>query len=152
MSAEDFVTKHGIASEESLKGSLRDHKVAPGTDLIGRFDGFYAWQDLRRRNGVWPYAKSTTSAPRTRCTAMTDSGLPFSGVNFASQDYLSLASHPEIKAAAIEAIEQYGVHSAGSAALLGNTKHSLELERTIADFLGGPEIVLYPAGPRALLQ
>jgi 7-keto-8-aminopelargonate synthetase-like enzyme len=135
-----------IASEDSLKGSLRDFKVLPGTDLIGRFDGFFAWQDLRRKNGVWPYAKSTTSAPRTRCTALTDDGVPFSGVNFASQDYLSLASHPEVKAAAMEAIGQYGVHSAGSAALLGNTKNSLELERNISDFLCGHEIVLYPTG------
>ncbi|RTL71240.1 MAG: pyridoxal phosphate-dependent aminotransferase family protein [Hyphomicrobiales bacterium] len=135
-----------VASEESLKGSLRDFKVLPGTDLIGRFDGFFAWQDLRRKNGVWPYAKSTTSAPRTRCTALTDDGVPFSGVNFASQDYLSLASHPEVKAAAMEAIGQYGVHSAGSAALLGNTKNSLELERNISDFLCGHEIVLYPTG------
>lgn len=135
-----------VASEDSLKGSLRDFKVLPGTDLIGRFDGFFAWQDLRRKNGVWPYAKSTTSAPRTRCTALTDDGVPFSGVNFASQDYLSLASHPEVKAAAMEAIEQYGVHSAGSAALLGNTKNSLELERNISEFLSGHEIVLYPTG------
>ncbi|MDX2201623.1 MAG: pyridoxal phosphate-dependent aminotransferase family protein [Hyphomicrobiaceae bacterium] len=146
MSGSGIAGKQGVASEESLKGSLRDFKSVRGTDLIGRFDGFYAWQDLRRSNGVWPYAKSTTTAPRTCCTAMTDDGQAFSGVNFASQDYLSLASHPAIKAAAIEAIEEYGVHSAGSAALLGNTKHSLQLERTICDFIGGREIVLYPTG------
>lgn len=134
------------APEAALKGSLRDFRVMPGTDLLGRFDGFYDWQDLRRQNGVWPYAKSTTSAPKTRCSALTDYGHCYSGVNFASQDYLSLASHPEVKKAAIAAIEEYGVHSAGSAALLGNTKHSLELERVIADFIGGREIVLYPTG------
>lgn len=135
-----------FASGESLKGSLRDYRVVPGTDLIGRFDGFFAWQDMRRQNGVWPYAKSTTCAPRTTCTALTDSGEKFSGVNFASQDYLSLASHPEVKAAAIAAIQDYGVHSAGSAALLGNTKHSLELERVIEDFIPGRRAVLYPTG------
>lgn len=134
------------ASGESLKGSLRDYRVVPGTDLIGRFDGFFAWQDMRRQNGVWPYAKSTTCAPRTTCTALTDSGETFSGVNFASQDYLSLASHPDVKAAAIAAIRDYGVHSAGSAALLGNTKHSLELERVIEDFIPGRRAVLYPTG------
>lgn len=134
------------APEQALKGSLRDFRVMPGADLIGRFDGFFEWQDLRRQNGVWPYAKSTTSAPKTQCSAITDSGQCFSGVNFASQDYLSLASHPEIKAAAITAIEEYGVHSAGSAALLGNTKHSLQLERVISEFMHGRQIVLYPTG------
>jgi len=38
------------------------------------------------------------------------------GVNFASQDYLSLSSHSGIKATAKETIERCGVHSAGSPA------------------------------------
>ena len=68
------------------------------------------------------------------------------GVNFASQDYLSLSSHPEIKATASSTIEQFGVHSAGSPALVGNTRDSIALERKIADFLEMPEAVLFPTG------
>jgi 7-keto-8-aminopelargonate synthetase-like enzyme len=132
--------------DQALKGSLRDYRVMPGTDLLARFNPFYEWQDLRRQYDLWPYAKSTATAPKTCCTTLTDSGKAYSGVNFASQDYLSLASHPEVKRAAIEAIEEYGVHSAGSAALLGNTKHSLQLERVISEFLNGRETVLYPSG------
>jgi len=132
--------------EAALTGSLRDYRLPAGTDLIGRVDGFFAWQDLRRASDVWPYAKSTASAPKTHCTAKTDSGAELAGVNFASQDYLSLSSHPAIKEAAIAAIRDYGVHSAGSAALLGNTRHSLTLERTISDFVNGREVVLYPTG------
>ena len=45
-----------------------------------------------------------------------------------------------------EAIDEYGVHSAGSAALLGNTRNSLQLESAISDFIHGREIVLYPTG------
>jgi 7-keto-8-aminopelargonate synthetase-like enzyme len=138
--------RHAKAPKEALTGSLREYRVLPGTDLVGRTKPFFAWQDLRRQYDLWPYAKSTATAPKTRCTALTDSGKAFTGVNFASQDYLSLASHPEVKHAATRAIEEYGVHSAGSAALLGNTKHSLELERTVSDFLHGRETVLYPTG------
>jgi 7-keto-8-aminopelargonate synthetase-like enzyme len=68
------------------------------------------------------------------------------GVNFASQDYLSLSSHPVIKAAAIETIERCGVHSAGSPALVGNTSHSVALERKIAEFVEMDHVVLYPTG------
>ncbi|EBV3600164.1 pyridoxal phosphate-dependent aminotransferase family protein, partial [Salmonella enterica subsp. enterica serovar Virchow] len=75
-----------------------------------------------------------------------DSGAQISGVNFASQDYLSLSSHPAVKEAAIKAVHEYGVHSAGSAALLGNTRDSLRLEKAISDFTHGHEIVLYPTG------
>ena len=57
-----------------------------------------------------------------------------------------MASHPRVKEAAVRAIGEYGVHSAGSAALLGNTKHSLELEKVISEFMHGRQIVLYPTG------
>lgn len=132
--------------EAALTGSLRDYRSPNGTDLVGRTAPFYEWQNLRRTHSVWPYARSTASAPGARCDALTDSGNAFSGINFASQDYLSLSSHPEIKRAAVEAIETFGVHSAGSAALLGNTSNSLELERELSDFVDGRQIVLYPTG------
>ena len=38
------------------------------------------------------------------------------------------------------------MHSAGSSALAGNTKYSLRLERTISEFLGLENTVLYPTG------
>ena len=136
----------GRAPESALQGSLREYRVLPGTDLLGRVDPFYAWQDLRRRHDLWPYAKSTATAPMTVCTAMTDSGKAFTGVNFASQDYLSLSSHPAVKQAAMRAIEEYGVHSAGSAALLGNTQAFARAGARIAAFLHGRQIVLYPTG------
>ncbi len=68
------------------------------------------------------------------------------GVNFASQDYLSMSSNPVIKQTALEAIERYGVHSAGSPALVGNTTASVALERKIAEFLGMEDALLYPTG------
>ena len=132
--------------EAALTGSLRDYRAPEGPDLIGRVAEFYTWQNLRRTHQLWPYARSTASAPQARCEAMSDTGTPFSGINFASQDYLSLSSHPAIKRAAIDAIDRYGVHSAGSAALLGNTANSLLLEQALSDFVGGREIVLYPTG------
>lgn len=132
--------------EAALTGSLRDYRSPEGTNLIGRVAGFFDWQNLRREHNLWPYARSTATAPMARCDAMSDAGEEFSGINFASQDYLSLSSHPGIKAAAIDAINQYGVHSAGSAALLGNTANSLKLEAALSQFLNGREIVLYPTG------
>src|SRR5690606_20967292 len=68
------------------------------------------------------------------------------GVNFASQDYLSLSSHPAVAGAAQAAIDAMGVHSAGSSALVGNTSTSIELERKLAAFVRSQEAVLYPTG------
>ena len=130
----------------ALTGSMRDFRVPGGADLLGRTEGFYRWQDLRRQNGLWPFSRATEDGPKTICAAQDDSGNRMQGVNFASQDYLSLASHPEIKATAIETIERCGVHSAGSPALVGNTSHSVSLERKIAEFLNMEHVVLYPTG------
>jgi len=130
----------------ALTGSMRDFRVPGGADLLGRTDGFFRWQDLRRQNGLWPFSRATEDGPKTICAAQDDRGNKMQGVNFASQDYLSLSSHSEIKAVAIETIERCGVHSAGSPALVGNTSHSVALERKIAEFLGTDHVVLYPTG------
>jgi 7-keto-8-aminopelargonate synthetase-like enzyme len=130
----------------ALTGSMRDFRVPGGADLLGRTEGFYRWQDLRRQNGLWPFSRATEDGPKTVCAAQDDRGNKMQGVNFASQDYLSLSSHPEIMATAIETIERCGVHSAGSPALVGNTSHSVALERKIAEFLNMDHVVLYPTG------
>ena len=130
----------------ALTGSMRDFRVPGGADLLGRTEGFFRWQDLRRQSGLWPFSRATEDGPRTVCAAQDDSGNRMRGVNFASQDYLSLSSHPDIKATAIETIERCGVHSAGSPALVGNTSHSVALERKIAEFLEMDHVVLYPTG------
>jgi 7-keto-8-aminopelargonate synthetase-like enzyme len=130
----------------ALTGSLREYRDPRGRDLLHRVENFYLWQDMRRQYGLWPYSKSTDEAPTTTCSAKDDAGRAFRGVNFASQDYLSLASHPGIKEAAKAAVDEYGVHSAGSSAFLGNTRYSLALQNTIAKFLRMKETVLYPTG------
>jgi glycine C-acetyltransferase len=130
----------------ALGGSMRDYKLVKGNDLLQRVGGFYQWQDLRRRHGMWPFSRSTETGPKVICGTRDDRGVRSFGINFASQDYLSLSSHPEIKAAAREAIDRYGVHSAGSAALVGNTAASVALEEKIAAFLGMNEAILFPTG------
>ncbi len=131
---------------QALTGSMRDFRELHGTDLIARVGGFYEWQELRRQHGLWPYSKSTEQAPLAVCSARDDSGLRFSGLNFATQDYLGLSSDLELKEVAKAVIDEYGVHSAGSSALAGNTKYSLRLERTISEFLNLDHTVLYPTG------
>lgn len=74
------------------------------------------------------------------------SGRIISGVNMANQDYLNLASHPIIQGAANRAIAEYGVHSAGSAALMGLTAPTVALERALAEFTACREATVFPTG------
>lgn len=135
-----------ITSPGALEGSMRDFRFVAGANLLDRVEAFYDWQEARRAAGVWPLGRSTETGVRNRCSARTDQGALFEGVNFASQDYLSLASHPAIIATAIDVMTEFGVHSAGSPALVGNTSLSIALERTIAEFVGAEHVSLFPTG------
>lgn len=129
-----------------LTGSMKDFRIIPGSNILERVHAFYNWQQSRRQSGLWPLGRSTEMGPHSRCQARTDDGELFEGVNFASQDYLSLSSHPEVTNIAVETMRAFGVHSAGSPALVGNTSLSLALEQKIASFLQMNHVALFPTG------
>jgi 7-keto-8-aminopelargonate synthetase-like enzyme len=140
------VVDKNAQSFHALEGSMRDFRYIAGANLLDRVAAFYDWQQARRQAGVWPLGRSTEHGPHSKCQARTDEGDLFEGVNFASQDYLSLSSHPEVRDVAIDTIMKFGVHSAGSPALVGNTSLSLELERKIGEFLKAEHVALFPTG------
>lgn len=128
----------------SLANSALDFFHTDSPDLLRRFDAPHAWCDERLASGYDPYQKSLDSAVSTRVDARLRDGTRVSGINLASQDYLSLCSAPAVRAAAIAAVEAEGVHSAGSAALMGLTASSNRLERELADFTGYLDCTLFP--------
>lgn len=133
--------------EYALGGVASDFRSTSGADILARWDEHQRWFDARLRHGVDPYCKRTQTGIAPSCAAtLRDGGHVVSGVNFASQDYLNLAAHPVIHDAAYGAIARYGVHSAGSAVLMGDTVLAERLERRIAEFLGYADCTLFPTG------
>ncbi|HON08046.1 MAG TPA: 8-amino-7-oxononanoate synthase [Verrucomicrobiota bacterium] len=55
-------------------------------------------------------------------------------INFSSNDYLGLASHPALKEAAIKAVEKYGAGSGASRLICGSMAIHHKLEERLADF------------------
>lgn len=115
-------------------------------NLLERWEQPGIWWQERVEHKIDPYQKYSTTRVGNFIEGAHRDGTPFRGHNFASQDYLSLASHPDLMKAAIKAIETYGLHSAGSAALMGNTALSVALEHRLADFLGFDDVVVFPIG------
>jgi glycine C-acetyltransferase len=70
-------------------------------------------------------------------------------LNFASGDYLGLATHPEVKKAAIAAIEAWGVGLASPRMATGTLPLHTELEHALAQFLGTGDALVYPSGYHA---
>jgi 8-amino-7-oxononanoate synthase len=67
-------------------------------------------------------------------------------VDLAGNDYLGLSAHPEVRAAAAEAVWAWGAGSTGSRLVTGTTVEHTELERELADFLGAEAALVFSSG------
>jgi 8-amino-7-oxononanoate synthase len=72
-------------------------------------------------------------------------------VMLGSNNYLGLTGDPRVKAAAREALEEYGTGLTGSRFLNGTTPLHVELEREIADWMGTEEALVFATGYQANL-
>ncbi|AFY99684.1 8-amino-7-oxononanoate synthase [Calothrix sp. PCC 6303] len=67
-------------------------------------------------------------------------------INFASNDYLGLASDQRLIAAAVKATEELGTGSTGSRLLSGHRELHRELENAIASWKQTPDAVIFSSG------
>src|SRR5215468_1827461 len=67
-------------------------------------------------------------------------------ISFCCNDYLNLSHHPAIKAAAVAAIERYGVGSGASRLVTGNHPLFGELERRLARLKGSKAGCVFGSG------
>lgn len=71
--------------------------------------------------------------------------------NFASNDYLGLASHPAVKAAAIAAVETWGAGASASRLVTGTRTLHHDLEGAIANWKHAERALVFPTGYAANL-
>src|SRR4051812_28030583 len=67
-------------------------------------------------------------------------------INLCSYNYLGLANHPEVIAAAHAALSKYGIGACGSPTLSGMTDLHRQLEQRMAEFLGREDAMLFNSG------
>jgi 8-amino-7-oxononanoate synthase len=65
---------------------------------------------------------------------------------FCSNDYLGLANHPQVIAAAHRALDQYGVGASASALICGHTTEHELLERELAEFINMSRALYFANG------
>ncbi len=101
----------------------------------------YTYADELRQMGLYPYFRPIESDQDTEVTIAGQKVLMMG-----SNNYLGLTNHPEVKAAAIEAINLYGTGCAGSRFLNGTLCIHVQLEEELADFVGKEAALLYSTG------
>ncbi|MCF7908064.1 MAG: 8-amino-7-oxononanoate synthase [Candidatus Omnitrophica bacterium] len=72
-------------------------------------------------------------------------------VDFSSNDYLGLSSHPKLKVASKKALDQFGTGSSASRLLSGDLEIFHQLEERLAVFKGKPAALVFNSGYQANL-
>ncbi len=67
-------------------------------------------------------------------------------LNFCANNYLGLANHPRLQAAAVRAIEEFGVGPGAVRTIAGTTALHLELERRLAEFKHAEACITFQSG------
>ena len=67
-------------------------------------------------------------------------------LNFCSNNYLGMANHPQIVAAAKDATKKYGVGPAAVRSIAGTTDLHVQLEQRLARFKGAEDVITFQSG------
>ncbi len=135
---------YGLMNQDPAKLSLSNFLAGESSDPLQAPASFTNWM----RVGAWAvelYEPELLASADAR-TLINYRGKPRSVINLCSYNYLGLANHPEVLAAAHEALRTHGLGACGSPMLSGMTDLHRELERRVAKFLGREDAMLFNSG------
>lgn len=109
-------------------------------DLFKKCRDYTLTRDLKKE-GLYPYFHrlETKQAPEVMMEGKNI-------IMIGSNNYLGLTSHPEVIAAARDAVEKYGSGCSGSRFLNGTLDAHVLLEKELAEFLGTEDTVTFSTG------
>jgi 8-amino-7-oxononanoate synthase len=131
-------------NEDPFKLSLGNFLAGESKDPLLAPPSFTKWMHEQ----AWAatlYEPELLAAADAR-TTLTYNGKAHSVINLCSYNYLGLANHPEVIAAAHEALKTHGMGACGAPILSGMTDLHRELERRVAKFLGREDAMLFNSG------
>jgi glycine C-acetyltransferase len=131
-------------NDDPAKLSLSNFLAGESDDPLQAPASFTNWM----RVGAWAvqlYEPELLATADAR-TVINYGGKPRPMINLCSYNYLGLANHPEVLAAAHEALRTHGMGACGSPMLSGMTDLHRELERRVAKFLRREDAMLFNSG------
>jgi len=118
-----------------------------GDDPLNLLTPFRDWYEEALPNGYYLYSEPLATAPTTRVRVQNrKTGQVQDLLNLASYNYLGISYRPEVKQAAIEATERYGLGASGSPILSGTMDVHVELAKAVASFKAKEAAILFPTG------
>jgi glycine C-acetyltransferase len=100
-------------------------------------------ESIRSQN-LWKTERPITS-PQSSHITVAQNGKKREVLNLCANNYLGLADHPDLIAAAKEALDSHGLGMASVRFICGTSDLHRRLEARIAEYLGMEDSILYPA-------
>jgi 8-amino-7-oxononanoate synthase len=105
------------------------------------------WYGSARNNGYYLFSQPMSTRPGPQIDLEEQlSHTKLELLNLASYNYLGLSYHPEVIAAAKDALDHYGLGAAGSPILSGTMDLHLTLEKELAEFKKKEAVMVFPTG------
>ena len=118
-----------------------------GDDPLNLLRPFASWYAEALPNGYYLYSEPLETAPTTEVRVRDrKTGEVLDLLNLASYNYLGISYRDDVKRAAIEAIERYGLGASGSPILSGTLDVHKQLEAEMARFKAKPAAIIFPTG------
>src|SRR5216684_3126430 len=131
-------------NEDPAKLSLSNFLAGESRDPLQAPPSFTRWMQA----GAWAvelYEPEMLASADAR-TEIKYGGKSHHVINLCSYNYLGLANHPDVVAAAHAALDTHGLGACGSPMLSGMTDLHRELEARIAKFLNSEDAMLFNSG------
>ena len=118
-----------------------------GDDPLNLLRPFADWYRDARPSGYYLYAEALGSAPTTHVRVKNGKTGRWQDLfNLASYNYLGISYRPEVKKAAAEALEKYGLGASGSPILSGTFDVHEEFAAELARFKDKEACIVFPTG------
>ncbi|MGD8898308.1 MAG: aminotransferase class I/II-fold pyridoxal phosphate-dependent enzyme [Acidobacteriota bacterium] len=118
-----------------------------GDDPLNLLTPFARWYREAVPNGYYLYQEALESAPTTHVRVRNGKTKESQDLlNLASYNYLGISYRPEVKRAAAEAIEKYGLGASGSPILSGTFEIHQKFADELARFKGKEACIIFPTG------
>ncbi len=134
--------------DNALRFSLADFFFNDNPDVLKPPSDFEEWMSDSRIQACFSFfEQQLLSAPKTSTEILSNlDGKRHKFINLTSYNYLGLSTHPEVIAAAIEGLKQYGLGASGAPLLSGTLDLHVTFARMLAEFKQKEDCLLFSSG------
>ncbi len=143
-------------TDEVMSKHLQDHFSEYTYDMfmmnmsseLEEMDLFSEWVEILNKKNLYTFEAIRSAAQKTEIDLTRQNGEKVHIINLSSYNYLGFSYHPEVIAAAQEAVGKYGLGASSSPVISGTYSIHKQLEQALEKFFGLPDrgVSLFTAG------